>query len=97
MLTRGLYFLFHGPELATGFVNFLSKLEDPLDTGQVDAFVLTQLLDEPQLGNVVSGVATTSASCPLRDHQAKPVILTQRLRVHPSQVRRHRYDIHSCA
>ena len=97
MLTCGLHFLFHGPELATGFVDFLAQFEDPLDTGQVDAFFLAQALDESQFGDIVSGVATTSASCPLRDHQAKPVILAQRLRVHPSKVRCHRYDIHCCA
>ena len=97
MLTRDLHFLFRCLELTASFVNFLSKLEDALNPRQVNAFVLAQLLDEPQLGNVVSGVATTSAGSPLRDHQAKPVILAQRLRVHPSKVRRHRYDIHSCA
>jgi len=97
MLTRGLHFLFHGPELATGFVDFLFKLEDPLDTSKIDTFFLAQALDETQFGDVVSGVATTSAGSPLRDHQAKPVILAQRLRVHPGKVRCHRYDIHCCA
>jgi Transposase len=70
------------------------QLDDPLDAGQVDAVLLRQPLHLAQQCDVAGGVAAPAAAGPARGHQAEPVVLPQRLRVHPGELRCHRDHEH---
>jgi hypothetical protein len=72
----------------------LLQLDDPLDPGQVDAVLLAQPLDLAQQRHVPGAVAPPAAGGPARLDQAHPVVLAQRLRMHPGQPGGHRDDQH---
>ena len=69
------------------------KLQDALDPGQVDAFLLGQPLHLAQDQDVAQRVTAAAARRPAWRDQAEPVVGAQRLRVQAGQLSRHRDDI----
>jgi hypothetical protein len=66
------------------------ELDDALHTGQVDTLVLGQSLHLAEPRNVPGRVAAAAARRTTWRDQAEPVVLAQRLRVHPGERRRDR-------
>ena len=62
------------------------QLDDPLDSGEVDAVVLGEPLDLPEPLDVVQGVPATAATGPLRGDQPEAVVGTEGLRMHARQL-----------
>src|SRR3954468_13384862 len=62
------------------------QLEDALDPREVDALVLAEPLHLAQQGDVTSRVAPSAPRRPPRRDQPEPVVLPQRLRMHPRQL-----------
>src|SRR5690606_34024678 len=63
-------------------IDLILQVDDLLDPDEVDSLVLRQLLDQSQLGDVLSGVASSPARSAFRSDETQSVILPQRLRVH---------------
>ena len=69
------------PDLGDEFVDLLPhgfelslEFEDAPDPVEVDALVLTQVLDEPEPGDVVQRVPTPAAPRPRGHHEPEPVV-----------------------
>jgi hypothetical protein len=76
------------------FVDVVLHVQDAANALQVDALILGESLDQPEPGNIASGVASATFRSTPRRNQAHPVIGSQRLRVHPSKVSCDRNDEH---
>src|SRR5690606_25167828 len=74
----------------------LLEVEDALDPGEVDALALREVLHLEQAGHVAAGVAPSAATGPPRHDQSEPVVLAQRLRVQPRELRGLRDRQHGC-
>src|SRR5437764_2617592 len=74
-------------------VDLVFQFDDALDSGQVDTVLLGQPLHFAQQRDVPHGIAPATAGGAAGRDQALPVVGTQRLRMHPGQLRRDRDQV----
>jgi len=83
-------------DLGAQLLDLVLHRDDPADPLEVDALVLGETLDQPQLGDVAGGVAAAPLGGAPRGHQPHPVVGAQRLRVHARELGRHGDDEDGC-
>src|SRR2546430_11812644 len=88
LVDRPAHLALHAVEPAAHVLHLVLQLQHLLHTGEVEAELVRQLLDQPQALEIQLGVEARVPLRPLRPDQAPALVDAQRLRMHADEVGR---------